>query len=133
MSNLDYLSTVYPYTTESRLLQACSQAFDVSVFEIFFSWHIGICLCAASKDDLFIDLEDAINKMGVTHLSLTPTVAALVDPEKVPGVEFLVTAGEAVTEQVRRRWAGRGLYQGQYFNLSYEYEADVNLCRLRSF
>jgi amino acid adenylation domain-containing protein len=113
MSNLDYLSTIYPYSTESKLLQSCSQAFDVSVFEIFFSWHTGICLCTATKDDLFADLEGAINHFGITHLSLTPTVAALIDPENVPQVEFLVTAGEAVTEVVRRKWAGRGLYQGE--------------------
>jgi amino acid adenylation domain-containing protein len=113
MSNLDYLSTVYPYSASSKLLQSCSQAFDVSVFEIFFSWHVGICLCSAKKDDLFFDLEGAINQMGVTHLSLTPTVAALIDPDNVQQVEFLVTAGEAVTEHVRRRWTGRGLYQGE--------------------
>jgi amino acid adenylation domain-containing protein len=115
MSNLDYLSTVYPYSASSRLLQACSQAFDVSVFEIFFSWHIGICLCTATKDDLFADLERAIIAMEITHLSLTPTVAALIDPDNVPCVRFLVTAGEAVTEHVRRQWAGRGLYQGQIY------------------
>lgn len=112
MSNIDYLSTVYPYSKDSKLLQSCSQAFDVSVFEIFFSWHVGICLCTARKDDLFSDLESAINQFEITHLSLTPTVAALIDPERVPRVEFLVTAGEAVTEHVRRKWAGRGLYQG---------------------
>ncbi|CAO2658275.1 Nn.00g059980.m01.CDS01 [Neocucurbitaria sp. VM-36] len=112
MSNLEYLSTVYPFSAESRMLQACSQAFDVSVFEIFFSWYVGICLCTAKKDDLFRDLEAAINCLDVTHLSLTPTVAALVNPKNVPKVEFLVTAGEALTERVRREWAGRGLCQG---------------------
>jgi non-ribosomal peptide synthetase component F len=113
MSNLSYLSSIYPYTSESRLLQSCSQAFDVSVFEIFFTWHVGICLCTAAKDDLFTDFEDAINHFGITHLSLTPTVAALVNPDNVPTVRFLVTAGEAVTEVVRRKWADRGLYQGE--------------------
>ena len=115
MSNLSYLATIYPYSEGSKLLQSCSQAFDVSVFEIFFSWHVGICLSTARKDDLFSDLEGAIDQLGITHLSLTPTVAALVDPDNVPRVEFLVTAGEAVTEHVRRKWAGRGLYQGNAF------------------
>jgi amino acid adenylation domain-containing protein len=112
-SNLDYLSTVYPTSPDSRMLQSCSQAFDVSVFEIFFSWHVGMCLCTATKEDLFHNFEAAINNLGITHLSLTPTVAALVDPKNVPKVEFLVTAGEALTEHVRREWAGRGLFQGK--------------------
>lgn len=112
MSNLDYLNGLYPTSKSSRLLQACSQAFDVSVFEIFFAWYAGICLCSASKDDLFHNLEGAINVLEVTHLSLTPTVASLINPDNVPNVQFLVTAGEAITEHVRRQWAGRGLYQG---------------------
>ena len=112
MSNLRHLSGLYPASSQSRILQSCSQAFDVSVFEIFFAWHIGMSLCTATKEDLFRDFEASINALGITHLSLTPTVAALVNPDNVPKVEFLVTAGEALTERVRRQWAGRGLYQG---------------------
>jgi amino acid adenylation domain-containing protein len=125
MSNLRYLSTVYPYSSDSRLLQACSQAFDVSVFEIFFAWYVGMCLCSATKEHLFRDFEATINQLEVTHLSLTPTVAALVDPDNVPKVEFLVTAGEALTEHVRRKWAGRGLYQG------YGPSETTNICTVR--
>ncbi|KAF2865950.1 nonribosomal peptide synthetase 2 [Massariosphaeria phaeospora] len=112
MSNLEELSTIYPTSSDGRLLQSCSQAFDVSVFEIFFTWNNGMCLCTAAKDDLFYDLEASIRQFGVTHLSLTPTVASLVDSSCVPKVKFLVTAGEAVTEHVKRQWADRGLYQG---------------------
>lgn len=112
LSNLDVLEEIYPATKDSRLLQSCSQAFDVSVFEIFFTWRIGGCLCSAVKDSLFRDIELAIRVLGVTHLSLTPTVAALIDPQKVPKVEFLVTAGEAVTQKVFNKWASRGLHQG---------------------
>ncbi|KAE8860176.1 hypothetical protein PTNB73_07786 [Pyrenophora teres f. teres] len=126
MNNLQYLSTLYPFSENSRLLQSCSQAFDVSVFEIFFSWYVGLCLCAARKDDVFHDFEAAINRLEITHLSLTPTVAALVDPRNVPKVEFLVTAGEALTETVRRKWAGKGLYQG------YGPSETTNICTVRA-
>ena len=84
----------------------------VSVFDIFFAWSTGICLCSGTKDFLLRDLTGAINALGITHLSMTPTVAALVNPEDVPRVEFLVTAGEAVTQKVFRNWAGKGLFQG---------------------
>ncbi|KAH0111964.1 peptide synthetase, partial [Aureobasidium melanogenum] len=112
LSNLEALSKIYPVPKGSRLLQACNQAFDVSVFEIFFTWYTGMCLCSASKDVLFRDLENAINELGITHLSMTPTVAALTNPAHIPRVQFLVTAGEAVTHQVHNAWAGKGLYQG---------------------
>ncbi|KAF4634118.1 hypothetical protein G7Y89_g3992 [Cudoniella acicularis] len=112
LSNLDVLEDLYPATKDSRFLQSCSQAFDVSVFEIFFTWRLGGCICSAVKDVIFRDIEKAIRVLNVTHLSLTPTVAALVDPKNVPQVKFLVTAGEAVTQKVFNAWANRGLYQG---------------------
>jgi amino acid adenylation domain-containing protein len=112
LSNLDVLEDLYPTGNNIRLLQSCSQAFDVSVFEIFFTWRVGGCICAAIKDVIFRDIEQAINLLEVTHLSLTPTVAALVNPASVPNVKFLVTAGEAVTQKVFNSWADRGLFQG---------------------
>ncbi|KAF2799981.1 hypothetical protein K505DRAFT_264797 [Melanomma pulvis-pyrius CBS 109.77] len=125
MSNLDFLRDLYPTSSEARLLQSCSQAFDVSVFEIFFTWYVGMCLCTATKDDLFQNFEDSINRLEITHLSLTPTVASLVNPDHVPKVKFLVTAGEAVNEHVRRQWAGRGLFQG------YGPSETTNICTVR--
>ncbi|KAK3651323.1 hypothetical protein LTR56_005780 [Elasticomyces elasticus] len=110
--NLANLAELYPTQSDDRLLQACSHAFDVSVFEIFFALTQGLCLCSATKTTLFSDLEASIRALDITHLSLTPTVAALVDPMNVPSVRFLVTAGEAVTDLVHERWAGKGLHQG---------------------
>lgn len=110
--NLAALSELYHAAPGDCLLQACSQAFDVSVFEIFYGLTTGMCLCTATKEILFHDIERSIRVLGVSHLSLTPTVAALVDPRNVPNVCFLVTAGEAVTDFVHKRWAGNGLHQG---------------------
>lgn len=112
LSNLSVLEELYPVFKDTRLMQSCSQAFDVSVFEIFWTWRIGGCLCSAVKDVLFRDIEAVIRAFGITHLSLTPTVAALIDPKNVPSVKFLVTAGEAVTRKVFNMWANHGLWQG---------------------
>ena len=60
LSNLDVLEDLYPPSSHSRLLQSCSQAFDVSVFEIFFTWRIGGCLCSAVNDFLLIVIEQAL-------------------------------------------------------------------------
>ncbi|KAK1835667.1 non-ribosomal peptide synthetase [Podospora conica] len=124
MSNLDALSKIYPVQESSRMLQSCSQAFDVSVFEIFFAWTQGMCLCSATNDTLFEDLESSIRRLGVTHLSMTPTVASLIDPESVPKVEFLVTAGEAMTEVVAKKWV-KQLYQG------YGPSETTNICSVK--
>jgi ferricrocin synthase len=87
------------------------------VFEIFFSWHMGMTLCSATNDVMFQDIERVIRTMEVSHLSLTPTIAALVSPENVPAVRLLVTAGEGMTAKVHQAWANRGLYQGKHFPL----------------
>jgi amino acid adenylation domain-containing protein len=97
----------------------------VSVFEVFFTWRIGGCLCSAVKDVIFRDIENAIQALEITHLSLTPTVAALIDPRNVPSVQFLVTAGEAVTQKVFNSWADRGLYQG------YGPSETTNICTVK--
>lgn len=123
-SNLDVLSRIYPVKDNSRMLQACSQAFDVSVFEILFALTRGMCLCAATNDVLFSDLERSIRVMDVTHLSMTPTVASLINPEKVPKVNFLVTSGEPMSAEVARVWMGK-LYQG------YGPSETTNICSVK--
>ncbi|KAH6609950.1 non-ribosomal peptide synthetase [Trichoderma cornu-damae] len=126
VSNITYLASIYPNAKRkaARLLQACSQAFDVSVFEIFLAWHAGMCLCAAVNDDLFEDLEHSIRQFQITHLSLTPTVASLINPENVPNVEFLVTAGEPMTQPVLDTW-GELLWQG------YGPSETTNICSVK--
>ncbi|PKK50675.1 hypothetical protein CI102_7164 [Trichoderma harzianum] len=126
VSNVTYLASVYPSMQRKagRLLQACSQAFDVSVFEIFYTWHSGMCLCAAVNDDLFEDLEHSIRQFQITHLSLTPTVASLIDPKNVPDVEFLVTAGEPMPLSVLDTW-GDLLWQG------YGPSETTNICTVK--
>ncbi|RMZ88390.1 hypothetical protein DV736_g4383, partial [Chaetothyriales sp. CBS 134916] len=126
LSNLDFLSSVYPCEPQKdALLQSCSPAFDVSVFEIFWTWHMGMELCAAPNDVLFRDVEELINALNITFLSMTPSVAALVNPEKTPKVKTLVTAGEPMNSRVFERWAGRGLFQG------YGPSETTNICNVR--
>jgi ferricrocin synthase len=84
-----------------------------------------MCLCSATHDILFRDIEATIRTMQITHLSLTPTVAALINPERVPSVQFLVTSGEGVTSKVFKDWAGRGLYQG------YGPSETTNICTVK--
>ncbi|KAM5447569.1 NRPS cluster protein [Microsporum canis] len=124
-SNIAVLSALYPDAPEPRLLQACSHAFDVSVFEIFFTWSKGMTLCSAKNDVLFRDIEYTIRTLRITHLSLTPTVAALVSASNVPQVKFLVTAGEAMTPKVLMDWSGKGVWQG------YGPSETTNICTVR--
>ncbi|KAI2636684.1 putative non-ribosomal peptide synthetase [Xylaria nigripes] len=124
LSNIGILSDIYPHESSNRMLQACSQAFDVSVFEIFFTWANGMCLCAATNDTLFENFEEMVRSLKITHLSLTVTVASLLDPESVPMVQFLVASGEPMTDEVLKKWS-QHLYQG------YGPSETTNICTVR--
>ena len=106
LANLETLKSVYPHSADTRLLQSCSHGFDVSVFEIFWTWTVSGTLVSGTKNTIFTDIEKLINDRKVTHLSLTSTVAALVNPANVPSVEVLIQAGEALTGKVFNAWAG---------------------------
>ncbi|KAG4254718.1 hypothetical protein FPRO04_02130 [Fusarium proliferatum] len=125
-ANIEHLEALYPkcLNSQGRLLQACSQAFDVSVFEIFYTWCAGMCLCSGTNDTILEDVERSIRELGITHLSMTPTVANIINPTNVPGVEFLVTAGEPMTQSVHERWQ-RQLWQG------YGPSETTNICTVK--
>ncbi|KAL9616128.1 MAG: hypothetical protein Q9160_008972 [Pyrenula sp. 1 TL-2023] len=125
LANLEVLSRIYPYTSRSKYLQSCSHSFDVSVFDILFAFRNGLCLCSATNDVLFRDMGGLIRALKVTHLSMTNSVAAMIEPSQVPSVLCLITAGEALSSKVLNAWAGRGLYQG------YGPSEATNICALR--
>lgn len=128
LSNIEELSRLYPCDSQTdKLVQACSPAFDVSVFEIFWTWHVGMTLCTASNDVLFRDLEGFVRELEITHLSMTPSVAALVRPNNTPRVKMLVTAGEPLSSKVFTDWAERGLFNG------YGPSETTNICNVRPY
>lgn len=106
LSNLATLKDLYPSTPNIRLLQSCSQGFDVSVFEIFYTFLMGGTLITGTKNTIFTDIERLVRETQVTHLSLTSTVGALIKPENVPDVKVLIQAGEALSGKVFDAWAG---------------------------
>lgn len=71
-------------------------------------------LCLVSDEHLKGHISKIVNNMKVTHLHLTPTLAAYLSPEDVPGVQLLLVSGEPLSAKVHQEWAGHGLYQGKY-------------------
>lgn len=86
----------------SRFLQFASPTFDVSMFEIFFTFFRGSTLIACERAKLLDDLVGVMNEMRVDAAELTPTVAGslLCTREAVPGLRVLLTIGEMLTKAV---------------------------------
>jgi non-ribosomal peptide synthetase component F len=103
------------WDSESKFLQFASFHFDVSVLEQFWSWSVGMCVTSAPRDLIFQDLAGTIHKLGITHLDLTPSLAALLRPEDVPNLcrGVFITGGEALKQEILDMWGETGaIYNG---------------------
>ncbi|OKL60449.1 hypothetical protein UA08_04403 [Talaromyces atroroseus] len=94
------------WNQESRWLQFASFHFDVSVLEQYWSWSVGICVTSCPRDVLFQDLPGTINRLEITHIDLTPSLAKLVTPEEVPSLckGVFITGGEALKQEILEAW-----------------------------
>ncbi|KAI1951020.1 hypothetical protein LOZ57_001569 [Ophidiomyces ophidiicola] len=88
----------------SRVLQFCSYAFVVTVFEHLITLSAGACLCIPSEIQVQSDLEGAISCMNVNWAVLTPSVARSLSPWNIPNLKRLLLAGEEVTREDRDHW-----------------------------
>ena len=105
-----------PYwDASSKFLQFASFHFDVSVLEQYFPWSVGITVTSAPRDLVFEDLPGTLRKLGITHLDLTPSLAALITPEEVPSLKkgVFITGGEALRQEILDAWGATGaIYNG---------------------
>ncbi|KAJ5788123.1 hypothetical protein N7457_003113 [Penicillium paradoxum] len=101
---------------DSRWLQFASFHFDVSVLEQYWSWSVGICVTSCPRDLLFEDLPGTIQKLQITHIDLTPSLARLVHPDEVPSLcrGVFITGGEALKQEILDAWGKHGVIYNGY-------------------
>lgn len=63
-------------------------------------------MCIPSEEQRLNSLEQAVLDMGVNFLSLTSTIAGLLDPKRLPAVETVILMGEPVKPAVLDLWSG---------------------------
>ncbi|KAJ5675352.1 hypothetical protein N7462_008249 [Penicillium macrosclerotiorum] len=88
----------------SRFLQFASHSFDASIMEIFATLIYGGCVCVPSEESRLPGLTMNINDMEVNTLFLTPSVARLLQPDKLSSLTTLAIGGEAVSSSDIERW-----------------------------
>ena len=99
----------------TRVLQFASLSFDTSVWEIVMAWGRGAALVLAPKERLMPgpDLATLINEAQVDIATLPPSALGPLDPEAVPGLKTLVSAGEALSLALVTPWLnGRTVFNG---------------------
>ncbi|WP_342006852.1 AMP-binding protein, partial [Bacillus subtilis] len=82
-----------------RVVQFASISFDAAVWEIFSTLFMGGSLYVPNKEVVMDHLAFAsyINQNKITTVTLPPSYAMYIEPEQVPCLKRLITAGSAST------------------------------------
>ncbi len=109
-----YINT-FQVGVDSRVLQFASISFDASIAEILTALLAGATLCLTRQDTLLSmpELTRWLRDQAVTLAILPPTVLRLIDPDDLPALDTLVSAGESCTWDIAKRWArGHHFFNG---------------------
>ncbi|HYQ68252.1 non-ribosomal peptide synthetase [Actinophytocola sp.] len=95
----------------SRVLHWLSPAFDASVFELLTGLFTGATQVLAPQGLPVTGLADVVAANGVTHMTLVPSVLAVLPAGSLPPGITIVCGGEALPAELAAGWsAGRRLF-----------------------
>ncbi|MFI6999798.1 amino acid adenylation domain-containing protein [Nocardia sp. NPDC050175] len=93
--------------SSSRVLHVASPSFDASILEALMAFGWGGALVVAPAEVFGGSaLAELIDSEQVTHVMITPSALATIDPAEVSGVRVLAVGGEAVGAELIERWIG---------------------------
>ncbi|MGW2834864.1 amino acid adenylation domain-containing protein [Streptomyces sp. NPDC001286] len=94
-------------TPDSRMLQLVSPSFDVSLCEMFTALLSGAVLVLADKEDLApgLPLARTVDRHGVTHMMLPPSLLAALPADSLTSVVSLLVGGETPPPELVAQWA----------------------------
>ncbi|RHZ46418.1 uncharacterized protein CDV56_103550 [Aspergillus thermomutatus] len=121
-----------PFTTQTRLLQFSSYAFDVSISDQLLSLMAGACICVPSEIDRQENLRGFINQHQVNCAFVTSSVARLLSPDAVPSLQLLGLGGEKVARSDIETWSPYVRLLGEYGPAECSVTCAVNLDLARS-
>ena len=101
---------IYEITSNDRIYQGFSLAFDASLEEIWMAFATGATLVACTSKDTRsgIGLIDFLTQHRISFFSTVPTLLSTLHGE-LPALRLLVLGGEACPPQLIKRWSRPGL------------------------
>lgn len=101
--------------TSAVVLQYASPGFDASLWEVAMALGSGATLHIPDRDAVAGSaLAAEIVASGATHVTLPPSVLATLAPDQVPGLRYVIAAGEACPGPLARTWAARTTFYNAY-------------------
>ncbi|CEH19613.1 nonribosomal siderophore peptide synthase [Ceraceosorus bombacis] len=89
----------------TRWFQFAAPTFDPSIMEIFLCLGSGATLCSAKRQLTLSDLNATVAASRATIMMATPSLAGLLDPQRIPTLKSLWTMGEALGPSVIDKFA----------------------------
>ena len=87
-----------------RMLWVLNYIFDGTYFDLFGCIATGGTLCISSQDHTMSNIEILVNKFGITHLALTPSIAKLLHLGRMPTLKLLLLGAEVVPPTFYTDW-----------------------------
>ncbi|MFC9981693.1 amino acid adenylation domain-containing protein, partial [Gordonia sp. NPDC127522] len=99
----------------SRVLGYASPSFDASVLEWLLASTSGSTLVYRPDEVVGGEvLTGFLREHALTHVFLTPSVLATVEPDELPALRMLASGGEAVSTALVRAWSHRVAFHNAY-------------------
>jgi amino acid adenylation domain-containing protein len=103
-------------TAQARVLQFSPFSFDASVWEKAMALGNGARLVLARQATLASGAELArlLKEQGITHVTLPPSVLSVLDPQDLPDLQVVISAGEACSRELVQRWGAGRVFVNAY-------------------
>ncbi|MDO3682129.1 non-ribosomal peptide synthetase, partial [Paenibacillus ehimensis] len=114
------LKTYYDHTLhiglQDKILQFASYSFDAACWEFFQALFCGATLYIPTSETIqnYRLFEDYMAGHGITVAALPPTYAVYLDPDRMPSLRILFTAGSASSTELIQKWKDRVMYYNGY-------------------
>ncbi|WUD57928.1 amino acid adenylation domain-containing protein [Nocardia sp. NBC_00511] len=116
----------FAITPESRVLHVATPSFDASIMELLMALGAAATLVVTVPEVYGgEDLGGLIAREQVTHGLITPSVLASLDPAQLSAMEVIIGGGEAVSDDLVRRWSANDAGTRRFFNAYGPTEATI--------
>jgi amino acid adenylation domain-containing protein len=115
---------------DSRVLQFASFSFDASVSEIFGTFLAGATLYMSTQKNLLPgpSLNRLLYDQAITVVTLPPSVLTVMESEAFPDLRTVVSAGEACSAEIIKRWSPGRRFLNAYGPTEITVCATINEC-----